>query len=55
MRIFARKSIFAKNNIKKGKNFQRNIECRRPGNGLEAQNYFKILAKKVLKILIKTK
>ena len=50
MRIFARKSIFAKNNIKKGEKFSiENIECRRPGNGLEAQNYFKILGKKSIK------
>ena len=47
MRVFARKSIFAKNNIKKKvKIFNENIECRRPGNGLGAQNYFKILGKK---------
>ena len=50
IRVFARKSIFAKNNIKKGEKFSiENIECRRPGNGLGAQNYFKILGKKSIK------
>ena len=53
MRVFARKSIFAKIKIKKGEKFSiENIECRRPGNGLEAQNYFKILGKKSIKNFI---
>ena len=52
LEFLQRKSIFTKNNIKKGEKFSiENIECRRPENGLGAQNYFKILAKKVLKIL----
>ena len=47
MRIFARKSIFAKKDIQIGERFtEQNITCKRPGYGIEANKYYKILGKK---------
>jgi len=47
MKIFARKSIFAKNNILPNQLFNvQNIETRRPGNGLSVSNFEQILGKK---------
>ena len=46
MRIFARKSVFAKKNIQIGEQFtEKNIVCKRPGYGIGANNYYKILGK----------
>ena len=47
MRIFARKSIFAKKDIQIGERFtERNITCKRPGYGIKANKYYKILGKR---------
>ncbi len=47
MRIFARKSIFAKKDIQIGERFtEQNITCKRPGYGIEANKYYKILGKR---------
>ena len=47
MRIFARKSMFAKKDIQIGERFtEQNITCKRPGYGIEANKYYKILGKR---------
>jgi N,N'-diacetyllegionaminate synthase len=47
MRIFARKSIFAKQNIKIGQNFTyKNIKCARPGTGIDASFFEKVIGKR---------
>ena len=47
MKKFARKSIFAKCNIKKNEKFTfKNIEKRRPGDGIDVSEFEKILMKR---------
>mgnify|MGYP001188465298 FL=1 len=47
MRIFARKSIYASQNIEIGNRFSyKNIKCARPGTGIDASFFEKIIGKK---------
>lgn len=46
-KIVARKSIVAKNIIKKGDVFsEENIDCKRPGNGISPMNWYRLLGTK---------
>lgn len=51
MRLFARKSIYAKKDIKKGEKFSEdNLVCKRPGNGTDAKYIYNFIGKKSKKI-----
>ena len=54
MRLFARKSIYARKNIKKGDKFsENNLVCKRPGDGTDAKYIFNLIGKKSSKLFKK--
>lgn len=51
---FIRKSIVAKKYIKKGEYLtEKNIDCKRPGNGISPMNWNKVIGKKAKKFFLK--
>ena len=50
MKRISRKSIIAKKLINKGQKLSiNNITCKRPGTGILAKNYFKVIGRKTKK------